>query len=61
MPRKTSIGARRELILAEAARSLNRRGVADTALAEIARAVGVTRAALYYYFADQDLDQILGL
>jgi AcrR family transcriptional regulator len=54
LPRKTSIGARRELILAEAARSLNRRGVADTALAEIARAVGVTRAALYYYFADQE-------
>ncbi len=44
----------RELILAEAARALNRRGVADTGLSDIASAVGVTRAALYYYFTNQE-------
>lgn len=34
--------------------SLNRRGVSRTSLADIARAAGVTRAALYYYFEDQE-------
>jgi len=47
-------GSKRDLILREAAKSLNVRGVADTSLADIARNVGVTRAALYYYFEDQE-------
>jgi AcrR family transcriptional regulator len=50
---RAEIASRRVLILEEAARALNRRGVTQTSLAEIARQVGVTRAALYYYFEDQ--------
>lgn len=47
-------GSKRTLILQEAARTLNRRGVTGTSLAEVASGVGVTRAALYYYFDDQE-------
>ena len=47
-------GATRERVLDEAAKALNRRGVSKTSLAEIAANVGVSRAALYYYFADQE-------
>lgn len=39
----------RDLILAEGARVFNRRGYHGTTLDEIARELGVTKAALYYY------------
>jgi AcrR family transcriptional regulator len=48
------LGSKRALILREAARDLNRRGVTGTSLADVAGGVGVTRAALYYYFDDQE-------
>jgi AcrR family transcriptional regulator len=44
---------KRAVILEEAARTLNRRGVTETLLTDIGARVGVTRAALYYYFDDQ--------
>ncbi len=48
--------SRRDLILDEAARQLNGRGISETALADIAAALGLSRAALYYYVDDrQDL------
>ena len=40
-------------MLEEAAKALNGRGISQTSLAEIATSVGVSRAALYYYFEDQ--------
>jgi AcrR family transcriptional regulator len=40
-------------VLEEAAKALNSRGVSQTSLADIAARVGVSRAALYYYFEDQ--------
>ncbi len=46
-------GLKRAKVLAEAAKSLNYQGVSQTSLADIARRVGVSRAALYYYFEDQ--------
>jgi AcrR family transcriptional regulator len=51
---RSSRGAKRMLVLDEAAKALNRRGVSQTSLAEIAQSVGVSRAALYYYFEDQE-------
>jgi AcrR family transcriptional regulator len=47
-------GVKRAKVLAEAAKALNHRGVSHTSLAEIAQRVGVSRAALYYYFEDQE-------
>lgn len=48
--------SRRDQLLDEAARQLNARGISGTSLADIASALGVTRAALYYYADDrQDL------
>ncbi|HSI18596.1 MAG TPA: TetR family transcriptional regulator [Sphingomonas sp.] len=48
--------SRRDLVLDEAARQLNGRGISETALADIAAALGLSRAALYYYVDDrQDL------
>ncbi|MBU1374487.1 MAG: TetR/AcrR family transcriptional regulator [Alphaproteobacteria bacterium] len=47
-------GAKRARVLEEAAKALNRRGVSQTSLAEIAQRIGVSRAALYYYFEDQE-------
>jgi len=48
--------SRHELVLDEAARQLNAKGVLLTSLAEIAGKLGVSRAAMYYYVADrQDL------
>jgi AcrR family transcriptional regulator len=41
-------------VLEEAAKALNQRGVSQTSLAQIAQRVGVSRAALYYYFEDQE-------
>lgn len=46
-------GTKREHVLAEAAKALNSHGLTQTSLAEIAQRVGVSRAALYYYFEDQ--------
>jgi TetR/AcrR family transcriptional regulator len=40
---------KREVLLKEAAASFNRRGYHGTSLAEIARKLGVTKAALYTY------------
>jgi AcrR family transcriptional regulator len=45
---------RHELVLDEAARLLNSRGVLLTSLAEIAAKLGVSRSAMYYYVADRD-------
>lgn len=45
--------AKRVQVLDEAAKALNRRGVSRTSLGEIAERIGVSRAALYYYFEDQ--------
>jgi AcrR family transcriptional regulator len=44
---------RRARLLEEAARQLNSRRVSQTSLSDIAERVGVSRAALYYYFDDQ--------
>jgi len=41
-------------VLEQAAKALNSRGVSQTSLAEVAQRLGVSRAALYYYFADQE-------
>jgi len=50
---RSTRGSRRSLVLEEAAKALNSRGVSQTSLTEIAERVGVSRAALYYYFEDQ--------
>src|SRR5687767_2877246 len=48
--------SRRDLLLDEAARQLNARGISQTALIDLAAALGLSRAALYYYADDrQDL------
>ncbi|MBN4075631.1 MAG: hypothetical protein COA71_08535 [SAR86 cluster bacterium] len=39
--------------LDEGAKALNRRGVSQTSLTEIAKRLGISRSALYYYFEDQ--------
>jgi TetR/AcrR family transcriptional regulator len=44
----------RERILAESARVFNRRGYRTTTLEDIAEALGVTRAALYYYVESKE-------
>jgi len=46
--------SRHELVLDEAARELNRRGVLLTSLGEIAAKLGVSRSAMYYYVDDRD-------
>lgn len=46
-------GSKRALFLEEAARALNSRGLSQTSLADLAQTIGVSRAALYYYFEDQ--------
>ena len=46
--------SRRDAVLEEAARQLNARGVSQASISEVARAVGLTRAALYYYVEDRD-------
>jgi AcrR family transcriptional regulator len=48
--------ARRAAVLAAAAREFNARGIGRASFARIARELGITRAALYYYVKDrQDL------
>lgn len=46
--------SKRDLVLDTAARHLNARGVSQTSLSGIAAALGLTRAALYYYAEDRD-------
>jgi AcrR family transcriptional regulator len=46
--------SKRDAVLAEAAVQFNARGIAGTALAEIATKLELTRAALYYYVDDRD-------
>ncbi len=45
---------RRSRLLEEAAREFNARGIAGASFARIARRIGLTRAALYYYVRDRD-------
>jgi len=56
--RRRSPGSRlsltREKILQESARVFNRRGYHGTTLDDIARALGVTKAALYYYVKSKE-------
>jgi AcrR family transcriptional regulator len=46
--------SKRDAVLAEAAVQFNARGIAGTALADIATKLELTRAALYYYVDDRD-------
>ncbi|MEW6776199.1 MAG: TetR/AcrR family transcriptional regulator [Bdellovibrionota bacterium] len=48
------IAEKREAILKEAARSFNRRGYYGTSLDEIAKKLGITKPALYYYIRDKE-------
>ncbi len=45
--------SRRQLVLDRAVQLFNRKGIAATPFADIADELGLTRAALYYYFADR--------
>ena len=45
---------KREMLLHEAAASFNRRGYHGTSLAEIAKKLGVTKAALYTYVPSKE-------
>ena len=48
--------SRRDLLLDEAARQLNARGISQTSLIDVASGLGLSRAAVYYYADDrQDL------
>lgn len=40
-------------MLEAASRALNLRGISQSSLVEVAKSVGISRAALYYYFYDQ--------
>ena len=44
----------RTLLLAAAAQEFNARGIAGASIARIARSVGLTRAAVYYYVKDRE-------
>src|SRR6185295_14524154 len=46
--------SKRERALDYAARLFNERGIAATGIADVAAAMQVTRAALYYYFDERD-------
>lgn len=46
--------SKREAALDQAARLFNERGIAATSIADVAAAMQVTRAALYYYFEERD-------
>ena len=46
--------SKRDLVLEAAARLLNARGVSQASVSDIAAALGLTRAALYYYVEDRD-------
>jgi AcrR family transcriptional regulator len=47
-------GAARELLIAEATGRFQKRGFADVSMQEIADAVGVTKAAMYYHFQSKE-------
>lgn len=51
---KSRLERTREKILAESARVFNRRGYHGTTLDEIARAIGLTKPALYYYVKNKE-------
>ncbi|MFK7842905.1 MAG: TetR/AcrR family transcriptional regulator [Sphingorhabdus sp.] len=51
---RSSREAKRIELLNEAAKTLNRLGVSQTSLASIAKSVGISRAALYYYVDNQE-------
>jgi AcrR family transcriptional regulator len=51
---RSARGSKRTRVLVVAARILNRIGVSSVSLPAIAEELGVSRAALYYYFADQE-------
>jgi AcrR family transcriptional regulator len=51
---RSSRRTKRMQVLGEAATALNRQGVSRTSLAGIAKRVGISRAALYYYFEDRE-------
>lgn len=53
-PRQRLREIRRERILQEAARCFNRQGYRGTTLDDIARRLGVSTAALYYYFKGKE-------
>lgn len=55
-PRKarTNASTRREAVIDVAARRLNREGVRDTTLRDLAAELNLTRAALYYYIEDRE-------
>jgi len=46
--------SQRETLLDEAAREFNARGIAATAVNQVAKRVGLTRAAVYYYVKDSE-------
>ena len=55
-PKPVTGRSRRDLLLDEAARQLNAKGISQTALLDVAAALGLSRAAVYYYADDrQDL------
>ena len=45
---------KRDVVLDQAARQLNAKGVSQTSLADVAEALRLTRAAIYYYVEDRD-------
>ena len=49
-----SPASRHEMLLDQAARQLNARGVLLTSLAEIAAELGISRSAMYYYVEDRE-------
>src|SRR3970040_2535165 len=51
---RTRANLSRERILAEAARIFTRLGYHGATLDDVARALGVTKAALYYYVANKE-------
>lgn len=51
---RISKGSKRERVMEEAARTLNSHGVSNASLPVVASRLGVSRAALYYYFEDQE-------
>lgn len=52
--RSSAGGSRREALIDAAARRLNREGVRDTTLRDLAAEMDLTRAALYYYIEDRE-------
>src|SRR5690242_4916385 len=51
---KTAADAKRSRLLREAAQEFNARGISGASVARIARRVGLTRAAVYYYVKDRE-------